>query len=196
VLELDIPGFKDLKLAHLVLDYNGTLACDGRPLEGVRERLATLAAGLDILILTADTFGTVRSQVADWPCRVEIIPRGREAEAKLACVRDLGADQVVAIGNGRNDRLMLKEAALGIIVIQTEGTAVEALLAADLAVPGILEALDLLLVPGRLKATLRSYAQPKPSPRLNPQQKKRLAGINTSRGLLPPTRPSPNSWIR
>jgi soluble P-type ATPase len=156
MLELDVPGFKNLRLAHLILDYNGTLACDGQPLEGVRERLATLAASLDILILTADTFGTVQGQVAGWPCRVEVIPRGQEAEAKLAYVRDLGADQTAAAGNGRNDRLMLKEAALGIIVVQSEGTAVEALLAADLVAPGILEALDLLLFPGRLKATLRS----------------------------------------
>ncbi len=156
MLEIDIPGFKNLRLAHLVLDYNGTLACDGRPLPGVRERLVTLAASLDILILTADTFGTVQGQVAGWPCRVEVIPRGQEAEAKLAWVRDLGAAQTAAVGNGRNDRLMLQEAALGIIVLQTEGTAVEALLAADLATPGILEALDLLLFPGRLKATLRS----------------------------------------
>jgi soluble P-type ATPase len=156
MLELDIPGFKDLRLAHLVLDYNGTLACDGRPLEGVQERLASLAASLDILILTADTFGTVQSQVAGWPCRVEVIPRGQEAEAKFRWVRDLGADQTAAVGNGRNDRLMLREAALGIVVMQTEGTAVEALLAADLAVPGIQEALDLLLFPRRLKATLRS----------------------------------------
>jgi soluble P-type ATPase len=156
MLELDIPGFKNLRLAHLILDYNGTLACDGRPLEGVRERLAKLATSLDILILTADTFGTVQSQVAGWPCQVKVIPRGQEAEAKLACVWDLGADQTMAVGNGRNDRLMLKEAALGIIVVQTEGAAVAALSAADLAVPGILEALDLLLLPGRLKATLRS----------------------------------------
>jgi hypothetical protein len=40
MLEINIPGFKDQCLSHLVLDYNGTLACDGRPLAGVRERLA------------------------------------------------------------------------------------------------------------------------------------------------------------
>jgi soluble P-type ATPase len=156
MLELEIPGFKDLRLAHLVLDYNGTLACDGKPLQGVQEPLAKLSASLDILILTADTFGTVQGQVAGWPCRVEVIPRGEEAEAKLRWVRDLGETQTAAVGNGRNDRLMLKEAALGIVVVQTEGTAVEAMSAADLLVPGILEALDLLLFPRRLKATLRS----------------------------------------
>jgi soluble P-type ATPase len=156
MLELEIPGFKDLRLAHLVLDYNGTLACDGKPLQGVQEPLAKLSASLDILILTADTFGTVQGQVAGWPCRVEVIPRREEAEAKLRWVRDLGETQTAAVGNGLNDRLMLKEAALGIVVVQTEGTAVEAMSAADLLVPGILEALDLLLFPRRLKATLRS----------------------------------------
>jgi soluble P-type ATPase len=109
MVELDIPGFKDLRLTYLVLDYNGTLACDGRPLEGVQERLISLAASLDILILTADTFGTVKGQVAGWPCRVEIIPQGEEAEAKLAWVRRLGGDQTIAVGNGRNDRLMLRK---------------------------------------------------------------------------------------
>ncbi len=156
MLELFIPGFKDLRLEHLVLDYNGTLACDGRPLEGVRERLETLSGQVVIHLLTADTFGTVQGQAAGWPCRVEVIPRGQEAEAKLSYVRGLGATRTAAVGNGRNDRLMLREAALGIAVLQTEGTAVEALLAADVAVPTIREALDLLLFPQRIKATLRS----------------------------------------
>jgi soluble P-type ATPase len=61
----------------------------------------------------------------------------------------------VAIGNGRNDALMLKRAALGIAVVQTEGAATAALLAADLVTPGIIEVLDLLLHPDRLRATLR-----------------------------------------
>jgi soluble P-type ATPase len=156
MLELQIPGFNDLCLKHLVLDYNGTLACDGRPLKGVQERLDALSENLIIHILTADTFGTVQSQVAAWHCRVEVIPRDQEAEAKVRYVKSLGAKQAVAVGNGRNDRLMLKEVALGIAVVQTEGTAVETLWAADLVVPGVLEALDLLLHPQRLKATLRS----------------------------------------
>jgi soluble P-type ATPase len=156
MLELSVPGFKELRLAHLVLDYNGTLACDGRPLEGVQERVAVLAEHLTIHILTADTFGTVKGQVASWPCQVTVIPRDREAEAKASYVRSLKADQVVAMGNGRNDRLMLQEAALGIAVIQTEGTAVEALLAGEVVAPGILDALDLLLNRQRLLATLRS----------------------------------------
>jgi hypothetical protein len=29
MIEIDIPGYKKLQLKNLVLDYNGTLACDG-----------------------------------------------------------------------------------------------------------------------------------------------------------------------
>jgi len=155
MIVIRIPGFKELRLSHLVLDYNGAIAVHGRLLQGVLEKLAALAPGLAIHILTADTFGTVRDQVAHLPTDLVVIPSGDQAEAKGAYVRRLGGEAVAAVGNGRNDRLMLKEAALGIAVLQAEGAAVQALMAADVVVPGILEALDLLLTPAALTATLR-----------------------------------------
>jgi soluble P-type ATPase len=50
---------------------------------------------------------------------------------------------------------MLRAAALGIAVLAGEGLAVEALLAADVLALGPSDALDLLLNPRRLAATLR-----------------------------------------
>jgi soluble P-type ATPase len=50
---------------------------------------------------------------------------------------------------------MLKEAALGICVMSQEAAAVETLLAADLVVPDIFAALDLLEKPLRIVASLR-----------------------------------------
>ncbi len=82
-------------------------------------------------------------------------PAGSEAGEKAAYVRGLGASRVIAIGQGANDAAMLKEAAIGVCVLSPEGTAVEALLAADLVVPDIYTALDLLEKPLRLVATLR-----------------------------------------
>jgi soluble P-type ATPase len=67
----------------------------------------------------------------------------------------LGAAQVAAVGNGANDEGMLRAAAVGIAVIQQEGTAVATLCAADVVVPDIRAALDLLIEPQRLIATLR-----------------------------------------
>ncbi|MHB8069034.1 MAG: HAD family hydrolase [Desulfobaccales bacterium] len=155
MLEINIPGAKLLRLTHLILDYNGTLACDGALLEGVAARLEILAKQLEIHIVTADTFGSVRAQVAGLPVRLAVIPPENQAQAKANYIDILGSSNSVAIGNGRNDGLMLKQAALGIAVMQTEGAATEALLAADLVTPGIIEALDLLLYADRLRATLR-----------------------------------------
>jgi soluble P-type ATPase len=50
---------------------------------------------------------------------------------------------------------MIQSAAIGIAVMGREGLSQEALQAADLVVPSILDALDLLLNPRRLVATLR-----------------------------------------
>ncbi|HZK13262.1 MAG TPA: hypothetical protein VFC55_01990 [Desulfobaccales bacterium] len=30
MISINIPGFKELRLSHLVLDYNGTIAAQGR----------------------------------------------------------------------------------------------------------------------------------------------------------------------
>jgi len=156
MIEIDIPGFKILRLNHLVLDYNGTIACDGKLLSGVKEGLSALAEVLSIHVLTADTFGRARSFLDDIPCEVAVIADEYQEISKLTYVNEIGAQHSVCIGNGRNDRLMLKEAALGIAVILEEGAAIETLTAADVVCTGIGAALDLLRNPLRLTATLRS----------------------------------------
>jgi soluble P-type ATPase len=68
MLETSIPGYKTLFLSHLVLDYNGTIACDGSLMTGVSERLGELSKSVSIHILTADTFGSVRKEMTGIPC--------------------------------------------------------------------------------------------------------------------------------
>jgi len=156
MIEISIPGYKNLKLKHLVLDYNGTLACDGKLLANVRKGLEALADKLQIHVLTADTFGNVRSELSEISCKLSIIPSENQETYKLNYIKQLGPEVTVCIGNGRNDRLMLKEASLGIAVILEEGAAIEALLASDVICTSIHSALDLLTNPLRLVATLRS----------------------------------------
>ena len=156
MLEIDIPGYRALRLAHLVLDNNGTLACDGELVDGVGDRLAALAGMLQIHILTADTFGKVRAQLIGVPCDLSILPAVDQDRRKLEYIQRLGPEATVCVGNGRNDRLMLQHAGLGIVVVQAEGAAVQTVLAADVLSPDILTALDLLIYPLRLVATLRS----------------------------------------
>ncbi|NIR14980.1 MAG: ATPase P [Desulfobacterales bacterium] len=156
MIEITIPGYGKLQFKHLVLDYNGTLAVDGELMPGVKDALKGLADELQIHILTADTFGKVRSRVEGVPCELSILAVDNQDKGKLDYVKGLGAGYTVCVGNGRNDRLMLKEAALGMAVILEEGVATDTLVAADIVCTSILSALELLTNPLRLIATLRS----------------------------------------
>jgi len=156
MITLTIPGYKILIIENLVLDYNGTIACDGGLIDGVKELLNEISRDMAIHVLTADTFGTVRKQLEGVPCSVSVIKRDNQAEAKAQYVRKLGSDTAICIGNGRNDVIMLEEAALAVAVIQQEGAAAEVLLSADVVCHTIIDALKLIRNPLRLAATLRS----------------------------------------
>jgi len=157
MLHIILPGAKDLMLSHLVCDVNGTLAMDGQISAPVRERLITLAAQLQVHLVTADTYGTLPSllnelQRVGAPVQAQRVETGAD---KVAYVRALGAEQVVALGNGINDVGMFRLARLSIAICGAEGLAVAALQAATLMVSSPEAALDLLLHPRRLTATLR-----------------------------------------
>lgn len=160
MIELNIPGRGVLKIEHLVCDVNGTLAVDGQLIEGVARALRNLRDRLQIHLLTADTHG--RQAQIDQQLGLQAVRIGSgsgtlsEAGQKAQFLQQLGADRVAAIGQGANDAAMLKIAGLGICVLSREGIAVETMLAADILVPDILSALELLEKPLRMVTTLRS----------------------------------------
>ena len=156
MLAIDIPGRGSYELARLVIDVNGTIAEDGDLIAGVKERFARLKRDVDVVMVTADTHG--RQLAIDRELEMDAIriDLGRpEAAQKAELVRRLGSDATVAIGNCANDAQMLKEAAIGIAVVGPEGASVAALQQADVVTRSIVDALDLLLSPRRLVATLR-----------------------------------------
>ncbi|GAB4470710.1 MAG: HAD family hydrolase [Anaerolineae bacterium] len=155
MIEITIPGRGKYALRYLFLDVNGTLAVDGVLIEGVTERLAVLREKLEIVMLTADTHGRQAEIDTALGLTAQRVTPGQERLQKGQAVLDCGAEGVVAIGNGANDAAMLHYAALGIAVIGHEGLSLEALQAADVVVTSILDALDLLISPRRLIATLR-----------------------------------------
>lgn len=155
MIELRIPGRGLVELEHLVCDVNGTLAVDGQLFDGLVRPLTNLRDRLELHLLTADTHG--RQSLIDQQLNLQAVrlQPGNEAFQKAEFVHRLGAQSVIAIGQGANDAGMLKEAALGICVFSEEGVAVETLLAADLVVSDIFAALNLLEKPLRIVATLR-----------------------------------------
>lgn len=156
MIDITIPGDKTIEAEFLVLDYNGTLAIDGKLIDGVKTLLQKLSEKISIQVLTADTFGTSASELLEINCSLQIIQSSFQDQQKENHVDKLGQHNVVAIGNGRNDALMVKSAGLGIVLMQTEGTAVQTLLNADIICRHITDALGLLIHPMRMIATLRN----------------------------------------
>lgn len=152
MLRIEIPQRGKLELQHAVFDVNGTLAVDGLPLPGAIDQLKVLSVDLSIHLLTAGTHGNmdVLRRAFSFPLR--LIHTG---EDKVRFVQQLGPASVVAFGNGANDAGMLRLAALGIAVMAEEGIAISTLQAADVLAHGPINAIDLLLQPTRLIATLR-----------------------------------------
>ena len=153
---IEIPGFGDLNIEHIVCDYNGTLAAAGITPEGVKVLLNRLAEKYKVHVITADTFGTVERELQGVNCSIVIIPGTNQTRAKLDYITGLGADRCAAIGNGSNDRFMLKEAALGICLMGDEGAFTGAMLESEIICRNISDALNLFLETKRLIATLRS----------------------------------------
>jgi soluble P-type ATPase len=155
MIELNIPGRGLLQLHHLVCDVNGTLAEDGGLIQGVELNLARLRDRLTLHIITANTYH--RQDEIDKALNLPSVRlrQGEGSAEKAAYIRSLGAEQVVAIGQGANDAQMLAEAALGICILSREGASISAVNAADILVPDIHAALELLEKPLRIVATLR-----------------------------------------
>ncbi|KJS16235.1 MAG: ATPase P [Peptococcaceae bacterium BRH_c4b] len=155
MISVTIPGYGELNLQHIVLDYNGTMACDGVLIKEVEEKLNILAGDLKVHILTADTFGKAAAQCKGINGKLTILSNPIGGSEKENFVKKLGTDGVVAVGNGANDAFMLARAALGIAIIGPEGASGITIKSADIIVSRICDALDLLLNPQRLIATLR-----------------------------------------
>ena len=152
---VESPGWGRREIEHIVLDFNGTLACDGKLLADVDERLGKLSIKARLHLCTADYFGTVADETRRFDLAVKVLKTNSQVEEKAEFVRRLGPLNVAAIGNGGADVQMLQEAALGIAVIGPEGAWSQTIMAADIVCTDIQEALDLLLYTKRLASTLQ-----------------------------------------
>ena len=149
----ELPGGERVELRALLVDFSGTLSLEGALIPGVGERLRALCGKLRAVVLTADTFGKAREALRDLPVEMHFIATGRD---KKIFVEELGPEHLAAVGNGRNDVDMIARARVGIAVVGPEGASGPLVAAADVVVRDINDALDLLLHPLRLTATMRA----------------------------------------
>ncbi|AHF96856.1 MAG: HAD family hydrolase [Desulfurella sp.] len=155
-MEIEILSVGKIVLKRIILDFNGTLATSGVLIKETKDILEKLSKAFDIHIVTGDTFSSAKEQLKGLNVKTIIAPLIDQITFKLEYAKSIGLSNLVAIGNGKNDSLMLKYAKLGICVIGKEGANLEALQNSDIIVCDIVSALELLLYPKRLVATLRA----------------------------------------
>jgi len=155
MISVSVPGWGDLDIEYLVVDYNGTCAFDGKIKENVKEMLDKVSRYIKVFIITSDTYGNIDTEGNTIGLSIIKVGKVGSGAEKAKIIRELGPEKIVAIGNGSNDVLMLREAALGIGVIGEEGCSKDVLKEADFVVKNVIDALSILLHPERIVATLR-----------------------------------------
>ena len=119
----------------------------------LRTGCGRLRGTLEIRLVSADTFGTLDA-IAE---RLDVVAvRASSGEDKLRVLDELGPERCAVVGNGANDVAVLEAAALGLAVLGPEGASAAALRCADVVCGSAVAALDLLLDPMALSATLRA----------------------------------------
>ena len=153
-MQLTIPGEeKPLIIDTIILDLNGTLAIDGKVIEGVAERIELLRQdAFTLFLFTGDTHGNAGAISDALVLEVRVT---KTADDKANQALALGSETCAAIGNGKIDEILFQTVRLSIATLQAEGVHKDTFLAADIVVPSINDALDLFIHQQRLVATLR-----------------------------------------
>jgi len=149
-MEVEVPNYGRISFKAVLFDLNGTLGEAGKVSREVRELLRKLCEKYTVVVLSSDTFGTLGEEMKGLPLRIERVKGGVE-KAKIA----ESYRPYAAVGNGNNDVAMLEAADLAFCVIGPEGATVDALLASDIAVGDVKDAMKMLLDERKIVATLR-----------------------------------------
>lgn len=140
-MDIKLPGRGMTNIKNLIFDFNGTLTENRKLSEAGREVLETLSQKYAVYVATSDTFGNAKEELKGLNVKIVTVKSGSE---KLELVMKLGYASTIAIGNGNNDKSMLKKAVVGIAVIGPDGASFNAISSADIIVNDIKKVISLL----------------------------------------------------
>ena len=154
MISIQRPGMEDLDIHFVLIDFEGTLAMDGRVHPKAKDKVNLLSKRATIYILTKSNREKVEETLRKMKAEILYVAEGDSSQQKLNVLQRLGPHQTAVIGNGLDDGQIMEQAGLGMCVIGIEGSSAEAMAKADLVVTHVLDALDFLLKPLRQRATL------------------------------------------
>ena len=153
----DIPNYGKIHIKNILFDVNGTIQFDGRIPTKVKKRIKRLKNYYNIFLISADTRGNLNQIALNLGVKsIKISPSELlEAETKNNELIKLGREETVAIGNGNNDFMMLKNAILSIAILGKEGLSSNTLMNSDLVFSNCIDAINFLMDEKKVIATLR-----------------------------------------
>ena len=151
---LQRPGQDPLEIEFIMLNFEGTLATDGRVHPKAKDKINLLSKRARIFIFTTGEKESVSAVLRNVKAEVVYLREGEASRGKLDLLQQLGPRRAVAIGSGMSDIEMIQNSGLGIGVMSREGTLSEVIGKADLVFMTVVDALDFLLKPLRQRATL------------------------------------------
>jgi len=156
--EINIPNYGKFIIENVIFDLNGTLQFKGQISEELFNKFEQLKDNYNVYIISADIRGNLKELANNLNVSfIKINPKETtEAEAKNNELIKLNKDKTIAVGNGNNDALMLKNAVIGISVLGKEGATVKSILNSDVVFPNPISVLDFLLDEKIMIGTLRS----------------------------------------
>ncbi len=154
MISIQRPGMESLDIYFVLIDFEGTLAMDGRVHPKAKDKVNLLSKRATITILTKSNREKVVETLRKMKAEILYVTEGDSSQQKLNVLQRLGPHQTAVIGNGLDDVRIMEQAGLGMCVIGKEGASAEAMAKADLVVTHVLDALDFLLKPLRQRAIL------------------------------------------
>ncbi|NBG88607.1 hypothetical protein [Isachenkonia alkalipeptolytica] len=156
-IDVKVPWGEKYTINHVVFDLNGTLANNGEIAKTTEKLLKALAQKAKIYVLTADTHNTagkLKEEIGDF-CEIIVLQSSDHSEEKARFVHTLGYRETVTLGNGGNDVKMVQEGILSFGIIAGEGAYAPLLTKVDIVVHNIDHAIEMLIHPRKIVATIR-----------------------------------------
>ncbi len=151
---IERPGQEPLEIDHLLIDFEGTLAMDRRVHPKAKDKINLLSKRLKIYIFVKEEKERAEEVLKKVKAEIIFLNKGEASKQKLELIQSLGSFRTAVIGNGIDDLSIIKEAALGMVILGKEGTSGALIQIANLVFTDVIDALDFLLKPLRQRATL------------------------------------------
>lgn len=155
---IEIPNYGEIRIKNIIFDINGTIQFKGKLSEELEDKFKRLLQEYNVYLVSADTRGNLKYLANKLNVNyVKINSRdGPEAQAKNKELEKLGPNETIAVGNGNNDNLMLKNVLIGIGIIGSEGATMKSLLNSDVIFTNPLDVIDFLMDEKAIIGTLRT----------------------------------------